>query len=390
MLKISLALVLAAAIGLSGWHFIPIFKPFPKPTGTYPVGLTTLELQDTDRKEQFSDNPEDARGLVIRIYYPATLTTHAKRRIYLEKEQPYIVPFIVQLLAANYHINIPHWLAAKMISNIHTYAYQEVPVSDKQKNYPVILISHGLLGSIGAMYAAISEEVASHGYMVISIDHSYLSLLTVFPNGKVITSQKLNQKFQKLSAQEQYDFTASAIEIYKKDVQFVLDQLALINEDPESIVYHHLDLDRIGVMGHSAGGTTAIEISKIDKRVKAAIDLDGWYENVISYDPIPVPLLLMFGSKSIEVTEPSQEYLTRKGITKEQYYDREKKIAAHKEELCQKSKDCQMIIIPNASHGDFGDFALAKWPLGQWNSADSYTLKLINTHIVKFFDQHLN
>ena len=106
---------------------------------------------------------------------------------------------------------------------------------------------------------------------------------------------------------------------------------------------NHLDLDRVGVMGHSAGGTAAIEFCRIDKRCKAGVDLDGWYDQAIGHEPLQQPLLLMFGSKSLEVTELSTEYLKRKELTRERYYEREQNIADHKKELC-KNKNCSMII----------------------------------------------
>ena len=63
-----------------------------------------------------------------------------------------------------------------------------------------------------------------------------------------------------------------------------------------------------------------------DKRCKAAIDLDGWYDHIIGMQPLGKPLLLIFGSKSIEIAEPTADYLKRKEITREQYYEREKSI----------------------------------------------------------------
>lgn len=93
----------------------------------------------------------------------------------------------------------------------------------------------------------------------------------------------------------------------------------------------------------------------------------------------------MFGEKSIEVTEPSAEYLKRKGLTREQYYEREHTIQKHKKELCSENSKCSMIIIPGAAHEDFGDGILLKWPWRSWKAADSYTtLDAINKQIQTF------
>ena len=143
-------------------------------------------------------------------------------------------------------------------------------------------------------------------------------------------------------------------------------------------------------MGHSAGGTASIEFCRSDNRCKAAIDLDGWYDQAIGLEPINKPLLLMFGSKSLEVSEPTSEYLKRKELTREQYFEREKNVDEHIKKLCS-VPTCSFVIIPNASHGDFDDEMFIKWPLRSWNEVEPYTtIALINGHIVQFLNKYLS
>ncbi len=377
-----LLLLIGVTFAIMLWYISPIFKPFPQPTGDYAIGTLTMELKDPIRKELYSSNPDDIRNLMVRFWYPAQPSS--KKYLYLADELPYFVPQVAQ------HYHIPQWIAKQMLSSISTHTFTDAPLALKQDKYPLVLFSHGLLDNTPSiMSLVIFENLASNGYIVVSIDHPYLSGLSVYPNHKVISPEALVVQFQKMSPQEQKEFQSQAIEIYKADMKFVIDQLAHLNGDPKSIFYKRLDLDRIGVMGHSAGGTAAIEFCRIDNRCKAAANLDGWYDHVIGHEPLKQPLLLMFGSKSIEVAEPTLDYLKRKELTREQYYERERKITEHKEELCKESQ-CSTIIIPGASHEDFSDLVLLKWPLRSWNEPNGYTIMAsINKSILKFFDSYL-
>jgi predicted dienelactone hydrolase len=368
---------------LAYWYFVPIFKPFTKLTGNYSVGLKTVEWIDINRIDSYAAQKGKQRSLVAHVWYPASVTGKQKEMLYLGKK----LPFLQQAFSQFYKIPLP--ISQLLLKNIKSRSYFNVELSKEKKQWPVILFTHGLLGSPSDMYSVILEDLASHGYVVIGLDLPYFNFLTLHEDGKVSSSAALSTQFNRISQDEQKEFMSKAIEIYKQDLRFVIDQLQRINKDPESIFYNRLDLDHLGIMGHSAGGTAAIEFCRVDKRCKAAVNLDGWYDHIITSTPLAVPLLMMFGEKSIEIIEPSQEYLQRKELTKEQYFAREDAIVAHKEQLC-KGDNCKMVIIPNAEHAAFGDEVLLKWPLRAWHLGDAYTIiNKTNKEIVKFFNTHL-
>lgn len=59
-------------------------------------------------------------------------------------------------------------------------------------------------------------------------------------------------------------------------MSFALDQLDLLNTSgPTGRFYRRLDMDRVGVVGHSLGGASALQFCHDDARCKAGIDLDG-------------------------------------------------------------------------------------------------------------------
>lgn len=371
-----LLLILGIGIG----HVSPILKPFPELTGPYHIGIRSVHLADQYNIQSIL--VPNKRSLMVHIWYPTDNVTNLTKYPYLGAKMPYLQKSFSDL----YHV--PRWVAELFFRNINTHAYKDAPLSKAKNIYPVVLFSHGLLGLPSDVHVSLRENLASHGYIVIGIDHPYFNILTLYPDGKIISSQELSKQFVAMSSAEQKEFQTQAIDIYKTDIQHVLNQLVAINQNPNSIFYHHLDLEHIGIMGHSAGGTAAIELCRIDNRCKAAINLDGWYDHIISPTPLATPLLMLFGQASTEITEPTPDYLKQKGLTKEQYYARERAIEQHKKELCANS-NCSIVYIPGASHEDFGDGALVKWPLRSWH-ADSYiTIGLINKHINAFFDKYL-
>lgn len=379
----SLALFLFCILITIIWYISPIMKPFSKLSGKYQVGSNVLYFIDRKRLETFSEKSDDKRIIVGHIFFPIDNISNLKKMRYLGDKMP-----VFQKIFSK-HYSIPKWLTKIFFRNILTNTYLNGSISQTKSKYPVILFSHGLLGLPSDMYLTLLENLANHGYIAIGIDHSYLNLITIHPNGEIISSENLAKKFEKMSPDEQKEFQNEAIDIYKDDIKFVLDELEKINWDKNSQFYDRLDLKNICVMGHSAGGTASIEVCRGDNRCKAAIDLDGWYDQVIGHEPLTQPLLLLFGSKSIEVNEPTLKYLERKQLTREQYFEREKKIADHRKELCSVPQ-CLLQILPNISHGDFGDEVLLKWPLRSWNEPASYeTILVINEAIVEFLNKHL-
>lgn len=362
-------------------HWSPIIKPLPQPTGPYDIGITSMYLVDQLRNESYSVQDKQ-RSLVTHIWYPSS--TQGKERCdYLGSK----MPFFQKLFASFF--SIPQWISSLLWRNVITHTYSDVPIASSVSRYPVILFSHGLGGMPSDSYMTIVENIVSYGYIVIGIDHPYFNLITRYSDGKIISSTELTSQFQHMNVQEQYAFQSKAIDVYIDDMRFVIDQVALLNNNENSMFYNRFDCNKIGVMGHSAGGTAAIECCRRDKRCKVAIDLDGWYDHVIGNEPIEQPLLLMFGSKSLKVSEPTVDYLAKKEMSREQYYARACNRADHRERLC-KSATCEMVIIPHASHGDFGDEILLKWPLRGWRDVEAYTtLSTINGYILKFLAIYL-
>ena len=142
-------------------------------------------------------------------------------------------------------------------------------VSPRRPSYPVAIIGAGATAPI-VSYSTIAEDLASHGYVVVGFDSAYRTSLVVFPDGRVIPEAPQNNPS---SRQKDLPTIGGRLtEAAVADTKFLLDQLEQLNRSNGSSFAGRLDLARVGVFGHSLGGSTALQFCQEDARCKAGIE----------------------------------------------------------------------------------------------------------------------
>src|SRR6266567_868884 len=252
---IGLTLSLGVITGLIGIHF-------PQLTGSYAVGKINYDLLDPSHQEPFLNNPHAQRKIMVTIYYPADPPANVRPAPYTEGK-------MADLLASKAH------LPAVAVHLIHAHAYEQVPIAAGR--FPVVLFSPGI-GTPPVEYSSTVEDVASHGYIVAMIYHTYSVPATVFANGRValindagIRSE--NEPAGTSDAHTNKDRNAIGA-VWVADARFTLDQLTKLNSD-DRLLKGHLNLAEVGMYGHSFGGATAAEVCREDSRFKACLNMDG-------------------------------------------------------------------------------------------------------------------
>ncbi|MFG2844761.1 alpha/beta hydrolase family protein [Kitasatospora sp. NPDC048296] len=240
----------------------------PRPTGPYPIGTTTLQLTDEDR--EFPLKPGKPRELMISFWYPtARPATGADRARYMEPAAAAHFGSAGSVGQKDYGFEAGRtdW------AGIRTHARADAPALPGGKR-PVVLYSPGL-GDPRTWGTALVEDLASRGYVVVTIDHTWEASEVQFPNGDLATSV-----FPELLDKPDLDMgqvLRTTVQTRVDDTRFVLDQLAGLRRDrslPAGLA-DSLDLDRIGMVGHSGGGSTALQTMHDDPRIAAGINLDG-------------------------------------------------------------------------------------------------------------------
>jgi predicted dienelactone hydrolase len=231
---------------------IPVFH-LPVPTGQYQIGTTNLYLADNTRFEIFTPNPDDHREFMVRVWYPAQVEPGSRPAPLME------------------HMPLQY----SHLSLVQTHAYQDAPVSSAQASYPVLIFSHAHIGFVEQNLTQM-EELASQGYIVCSIAHTYHAIVTVFPDGRVVPADPVMANDFLKGNSPNHDVYAEHLRIWTDDTRFLMDELENIHRaGGESLLAGKLDMTRLGIFGQSFGGVTAVQVCSVDDRCKAGINLDG-------------------------------------------------------------------------------------------------------------------
>lgn len=202
--------------------------------------------------------------------------------------------------------------------------YPDAEGADKS-SFPLVIFSHGAFGYYQSNTSTYME-LASHGYVVISLDHPYHSFFTEDTEGKTITvnpeflQEVMNVNEESVSEQEIIEMSHNWLDIRVADIDFVLDVVKAAKEaeamqsgtwfisdektEQELLeVLSMTDTEKIGLMGHSLGGASSITLGRTREDIDAVISLDATmlgeefsYENgeyEFYEDAYPVPLLTL-------------------------------------------------------------------------------------------------
>jgi dienelactone hydrolase len=234
----------------------------PQPNGCHPVGTRTLVLRDWHR----------SRDLLVTMWYPAVEGGFALA--------PYMDKKTADALAEEWK------LQPDFQRFVRTHARLQAPIAEGGP-FPVVLLEHGS-SVVPAIYTVLAEGLASRGFIVVATNHPSDSLVSVFPDGHEL-------KFTPYWPAEADRRTQGvaigkfAEEVLVRDVRFVLDQLQEMNLH-DHFWHAQLDLSKVGIAGHSMGGTTAALATKEESRILAGVNLDGSTYPGMNGDVRPIPV----------------------------------------------------------------------------------------------------
>jgi pimeloyl-ACP methyl ester carboxylesterase len=212
-----------------------------------------MQLTDADREDPLLSNGSK-RELIVRFWYPAAVTTGCR-------SAPYTSPEVWSYFSE---------LTGTSLPTVRTHSCLDALVADGA--YPVVVFSHGLTGTFSD-YTFLFEDLASRGYIVVSVNHTYEATAAVFADGRMAKSLYGSHLTRIVRQDESALSLAESVRV--GDVRFVVDELERLNARPGSPFAAHLDTAAIATAGHSLGALTALQALETDARIRAAIVLDG-------------------------------------------------------------------------------------------------------------------
>ncbi|MFJ9809784.1 alpha/beta hydrolase family protein [Streptomyces sp. NPDC101158] len=237
----------------------------PAPTGPHPVGLRTVHLTDPSRTDPWVGG---VRELMLTVLYPARSVRGCPRA-------PQLTPAAARVFAAyapRVHQGLPEEGAVDW-GAVLTHGHVDAPPLPGRR--PVLLYSPGG-GDSRTLGTSLAEDLASHGRVVVLVDHPGDASQVELPGGMRTTV---------LYGPPDPATFRTMIDTRVADLRCVLDRLGDLSLAPV------MDPDRIGAYGHSAGGTAAVYAARADGRIRAVANLEG-YLDLDPLDGFDRPLLL--------------------------------------------------------------------------------------------------
>jgi predicted dienelactone hydrolase len=236
--------------------------PAPDQPGPYAVGRSSFTALDAARGN---------RSLAVEVWYP------------VDEADRLDGPLTSYELAPG--IGLPSALAM-----------DDLPVSGRPDQV-LLVYSHGY-GGINTASVALTETLASHGFIVVSPEH---------------TGNSQN------SGDDSFDEAAAR---RVPDVSFLIDTMFARSRDPDDMFYQRVSADRVGVVGHSFGGMTAVGMAsgwagaEPDPRVRAIVPMSAVIRAELQSDErsgpnagftpeqlarITIPVMLVGGTEDFDV-----------------------------------------------------------------------------------------
>ncbi|MBP1904005.1 dienelactone hydrolase [Paenibacillus turicensis] len=356
---------------------LPIFN-LPPPTGKYTIGTQTFHFVDSTRAETFTDDPDDKRELMVQVWYPAEAPKANKDYLFMMNDQSFTA---ITTQFAN-SLGIPGF-TLKYWKYIGANSYSEAQILRTDAPYPVILMSHGL-GTMRMLHTSQAENLASHGYIVLAMDHTYSSAATLFPDNKVTS-------FLTPLSEDHFQEDAMKLgEVWIEDIKYMVQQIKRINSGDVKGAKQFkqlLNLNKVGIMGHSFGGAVAFEAIHLIPELRSGINMDGTLINTNRKNEENKPFLFMV-SDFLAIS--SFELAKNTNIPKDalENLKRERKVIV---DTIQKGG--YAVNIKGAEHYNYTDLQLFSRLLsytGMTGKIDGKrSSEIVNELIIRFFDQTL-
>jgi predicted dienelactone hydrolase len=245
----------------------------PAPSGQYSVGMVGLHLVDKSRTDPYVSG---TRELMVSLWYPATATSGH-----------YQAPWMPSISGA--HFLATRGLSPQQVTLPTTAGHVLAPVNTTLGKLPVLLYSTGL-HSDRAMGTALAQDLASRGYLVVTVDHTHDANEVQFPNNRL-----------EVNRMPSGTHSSDTLKVRAADIKFVINQLSTLSTGGNPDAGHatlpsgltkSVDMSRIGMFGWSLGGAAVDTAMQLDHRIAAGANLDGQFFGTAPSKDLDRPFML--------------------------------------------------------------------------------------------------
>jgi predicted dienelactone hydrolase len=362
--RLGVAVVILCIMSFGLLLFIPMFV-LPKPTGPYPVGTRIIYLKDSSRIEDGGQHSGGPRELIVQIWYPAASSNNH--------------------LAAYQRLSETS-LATSYRSVLWTNSRADAPISHEGSPFFVLLFNHGWAGR-RTQDTFLTEDLASHGYVVVAIDHTYNAVRVALPDNRIVDNANGYDPLDasKHTAAEIKDTWNKELRKWVDDEVFVINALQNENMDSKSFWYGRLNAERAGAFGHSFGGAASIQVCTVDPRIQSALNMDGWTFGDIQHRAAKQPTMFLYAKATPSETKDLSPSTPESRTLNELNASDENEVTASL-----KQYGGYKLYVSGTSHMDFTDNPLVN-PSRRWRQPGHISAaeiqSIVRSYVLAFFDE---
>ena len=339
-------------------------------TGQHLIGTKRMVWIDSTRTNWFLDGYGPYRQLMAQIWYPAdasALLSSVKKSKYIDNKKA--LTYTIELQG----YKIPEILT-NQIGSIKCNSWEDAsPVSNKK--FPILIFSHGH-GGLRTQNTNQVEELVSHGYIVIAVDHTYDAGFVEFPDGNIAYSLTSKPEGERLNETPETFYTRFGYRV--DDIDFVINKIDSF-DDYDLNIAAIMDKNNIGIFGHSFGCLTSVYATYFNDRIKSCFGLDGWFE--------PLHDSLVFKN----INKPIM-HLGQNNKGDEQFWNDINFVKMNN--FIKSNSDLSVMVdIPGSHHYDYTDFTYFSYIAKKLNFSGIVSTKkmakIMNVTLLDFFNYTL-
>jgi predicted dienelactone hydrolase len=308
---------------------------------------------------------------MAQIWYPADQTVESPRAAYIPDADA-VGPALARFLG------VPD-SALRPLRSISTNAVDRAPVAARERTYPVLVMLVGIKGSYRQIQTFQAEELASHGYVVAALDQPYSVALVVFPDGRQVA-------YDDRWRPSRSTFMDIHIPYLADDVRFTLDQLESLERASNDRFTGRLDLQRVGLVGHSFGAVVGAQACHLDRRIRAGLLEDAFMPADVVRAGLQQPMMFL----TRDADSMRRERRDAGGWPETDIRETLDTMRAVYERL---PGDGYYVQVPGMFHLDMTDApfltSLVSWPGLTGPIGGTRAHRIVNAYSVAFFDHEL-